>query len=117
MIVISQIKVREKLELSYEFAELYSDTIHIGTISTHTNIDVFDEGYFLMWSSGTERLYHFLYSNTSAYDVNRLSFTQTDIKNIYKNNFKLFSDSLRIVVSEKQIIFYNRNKKSIVFHN
>jgi len=110
-------QVRVKLELSYDFAELFSDTTHIGTIKTHTNIDVISDGYFIFWSSGSERLYHFLYPNTSAYDVNRLTFTKTDIPNVYKNNFMLFNDSIKINVTEKNIIFRNRNYKRIIFHN
>ena len=110
-----------KFELSYEYVELYNDTLHIGTIKTHTNVDFYDNDYFLSVSSGTERVYHFIYSNSCAYDINRLTFKKTDIEigkiTIYSSEFKLFNDSIGVVIDDKEFRIITKDYKQIIFHN
>ena len=121
MISICQVKTHTKLELSYEYAEIYNDSIFIGTIKTHTNIDFYDNGYFLSISSGTDRIYHYLYPNSCVYDINRLTFKyikeQENLK-IYSNNFKLFNDSIGVYVdNDNRIRIIKKDLKQIIFHN
>lgn len=109
--------VHTKLSLSYEYANLYSDTLLVGTIKTHTNIDLFDNGYFLNWSSGSERIYHFIYPLSSVYDLNRMSFTQTKLPYVYSNDFKLFVDSIGVDISKDYLLIFNKYGNSIKFYN
>jgi len=117
LISYSQVIVNQKLELSYEYAELYLDTTHIATIKTHINVDFINNGYFLYLNCVSDRIYHYLYSESCGYDINRLSFTVTDISYVYKNDFKLFIDSIAVEISNKQIRFFKKDYKSIILHN
>ena len=109
--------VHSKLELGYDYVEFYSDTIYLGTIKTHSNIDLFDNGYFLTISSGSDRIYHFIIPNSSAYDINRLTFKQTNIDYIYGCEFKLFGDSIAVYIDDKTTRIINKNYKQLIFHN
>jgi len=113
-------EIHSKLELSYEYVEFYNDTVHIGTIKTHSNIDFYDNGYFMSISCGSERVYHFIYPNSCVYDINRLTFKETDMKinsiSIYKNSFKLFRDSVGVVISKDNIRIVTKDYRQIIFH-
>jgi len=120
LILISQVKTHSKLELGYEYVEFYNDSIHIGTIKTHSNIDFYDDGYFLSISCGSERIYHYICSNTCAYDINRITFKRVKEFNnlkIYSNEFKLFTDSIGIYVDDKTTRVITKDLKQIIFHN
>ena len=109
--------VHKKIELTYDYVDLYLDTFLVGTIKTHTNFDILDGGYFIYWSSGTERVYHYLYPLSCGYDINRLSFTRTTIPYVYKNDFKLFTDSIGIDISSKKFVIFNKRLQSLKFYN
>lgn len=110
-------RLYSKLELSYEIVEMYDDTVHIATIKTHTNFDLLEDNYFLYWNSGNERLYHFMYPESSGYEINRMSFTRTDISHVYKNDFKLFNDSIGIEINRMGIMLFNKHSRNLRFHN
>ena len=110
-------RVHEKVELSYEYVELYKDSIHIATIKTHSNFDVLDGDYFIYWSSGSERVYHFLYPESCGYDLNRMSFTKTNADYIYKNDFKLFGDSIGVRFQSDRLFLFTKDYRSLRFHN
>jgi len=110
-------QIYDKLELSYEYVDFYSDTNLIGTIKTHTNFDVYEQGYFLSWSSGSERVYHYLYPLSCVYDLNRLTFTRTEYNFVYKSDFKIFKDSIAVYVLSNELRISNKEYKLLRFYN
>ena len=113
----AQTKVHKKIELSFDYVEMYIDTVHIASIKTHTNFDFYDNGYFMNWSSGSERVYHFMYSESCGYNLNRMTFKQTNINYVYVNDFQLFVDSIGVDVSGSKLRIFNKDLKILKFHN
>lgn len=109
--------VYEKVELSFDYVDMRVDSITVATVKTYTNIDLYDGGYFLTWTSKSERVYHFMYPNTCGYDINRMTFKQTNIPLVYKCSFPLFSDSIAVNISNNRVVMFNKNYQSLIFYN
>jgi hypothetical protein len=115
-------QVYEKLELSYNSVDLYSNDSTIeGSIKSYINLDILDGGYFVYFSSTNERVYHFIWENTPAYQINRISL-KSNKDGTYKPEFLRFkgvvniqtNDSLKsvkisLIDSDKFIMLKNTN--------
>ena len=109
--------VTEKFLSSFDLVDLIQDdSVIVGTLSTHSNIDIYDAKYLSLSSS--ERVYHFIVSNSSAYKINRLTYTLNENK-MFISDFKLFQNEgiklefsgekirIKIINTNKSLIFYN----------
>ena len=103
--------------LSFDYVDLMSDTTVISTIKTLTNMDFYCDGHFMSWSSNSERPFHFIYPHTSGYDVNRMTFTKTDIPYVYKSTHPAFQDSIGVDFNKGKIRIFNQNYQSLIFYN
>lgn len=113
-----QSQISEKLEISYEWVELYVDTVSIGEIKTHTNFDFINSGVYMYWSTGSERLYHFIHPESSAYDVNRISYSYDILLKKYISDFKIFEGEISIKFTENyKELKLTKDKYSILFYN
>ena len=111
-------QVTEKLAISYEYADLCIDTVVLSSIKTHTNFDFVNSTQYMFWSTTSERLYHFIYSESACYDINRISFTYDINTSQYKCDFPIFTDNIKIsyTLNFKELKL-SKGKYNIIFYN
>ena len=110
-------QVNEMQSLAFNYADFYlNDTVNMSTVKTYTNVDVFNNGHFIILTSHSNRIYHYLLPNTPMFDINRLVFKRNLNSYYYNPTFKIFNDSIYIQSNCTSLKFINKDK-SIEFYN